>query len=78
MVCQKLAYAGIMPAAVATARGQSSSARAAGVLDLSKLSSEHVIFLTGKVMLDDGSVPADFVRIERVCDGRTPFRSLDR
>jgi tetratricopeptide (TPR) repeat protein len=38
-------------------------------------SSERVVFFSGNVMLDDGSPPADTVRIERVCDGRTMFEA---
>jgi tetratricopeptide (TPR) repeat protein len=43
--------------------------------DLSGIDSEHTIYFSGKVMLDDGSAPADAVRIERVCDGRTTFEA---
>lgn len=53
--------------AVAAARGQTSEqAEAAN-------SKEHVIFFSGKVMLDDGSAPGDAVRVERVCDSRPTF-----
>jgi tetratricopeptide (TPR) repeat protein len=38
-------------------------------------SSERVVFFTGNVMLDDGSPPADTVRIERVCSGRVSFEA---
>jgi tetratricopeptide (TPR) repeat protein len=38
-------------------------------------SAERVVFFTGSVMLDDGSPPADSVRIERVCNGRTSFET---
>lgn len=38
-------------------------------------SKENVIFFSGSVMLDDGSVPPDTVRIERVCNGRTSFEA---
>jgi tetratricopeptide (TPR) repeat protein len=41
--------------------------------DLSKTSTEHAVFFSGKVMLDDGTSPSDPVRIERVCDGRGIF-----
>jgi len=38
-------------------------------------SSERVIFFSGRVMLDDGSPPADAVRMERVCNGRSKFEA---
>ena len=34
-----------------------------------------MVFFTGNVMLDDGSAPADAVRIERVCEGRATFEA---
>lgn len=40
-----------------------------------KLSTEHAVFFSGTVMLDDGSAPADPARIERVCDGRATFEA---
>ncbi|HLY18100.1 MAG TPA: tetratricopeptide repeat protein [Bryobacteraceae bacterium] len=73
MGCRTLGWAGIMLAAAVTARSQSPAARAAGMPDLSKKSSEHVVFFSGKVMLDDGSPPADPVRLERTCNGRALF-----
>lgn len=56
-------YMGMILLVSAAARGQ----------DLSGIDSEHAIYFSGKVMLDDGSAPADAARIERVCDGRTIF-----
>ncbi len=38
-------------------------------------SAERVVFFTGSVMLDDGSPPADAVRIERVCAGVATFEA---
>jgi tetratricopeptide (TPR) repeat protein len=38
-------------------------------------SEERVVFFTGSVMLEDGSAPAESVRIEKVCDGRTSFEA---
>jgi len=36
---------------------------------------ERVVFFSGRVMLDDGTAPADPVRIERVCEGRAQFET---
>ena len=55
--------------AVAAARGQNPGQSA---IDKS---SERVVFFTGNVMLEDGSPPADTVRIERVCSGRATFEA---
>jgi tetratricopeptide (TPR) repeat protein len=61
--------AGLLLTAVVAASGQGPErAEAAN-------SKEHVIFFSGRVMLDDGSAPADTVRIERVCDGRATFEA---
>ena len=38
-------------------------------------SPERVVFFSGTVMLDDGSAPADAVRIERVCNGQASFEA---
>ena len=61
--------AGWLVVAVGTARGQSPGQ---SVIDKSN---ERVVFFTGNVMLDDGSSPADTVRIERVCEGRAIFEA---
>ena len=38
-------------------------------------SSERIVFFTGRVTLDDGSVPTERVLIQRVCDGRFELTS---
>ena len=68
MVWRTWAGAALLLAAGA-ARGQNPGQ---SVIDKS---SEKVVFFTGSVMLDDGSPPADAVRIERVCNGRTSFEA---
>jgi tetratricopeptide (TPR) repeat protein len=68
MGCRTLVYVGTMLGVVATARGQG-----VPLPDLNKTSTEHAVFFSGKVMLDDGTSPSDPVRIERVCDGRAIF-----
>jgi tetratricopeptide (TPR) repeat protein len=60
---------GLALAAVAAANGQNVGQ---AIIDKSE---ERVVFFTGSVMLDDGSPPADAVRIERFCDGRTTFEA---
>jgi tetratricopeptide (TPR) repeat protein len=69
MGCRTWICAGLLLAAVVAARGQNP-----GQAQIDK-SSERVIFFSGSVMLDDGSPPADAVRIERVCDGRARFEA---
>src|ERR1035438_9118054 len=69
MGCRKWVYAGLLWAAVVAARGQNP-----GQSEIYK-SAERVGFFTGNVMLDDGSPPADAVRIEKVCDGRASFEA---
>ena len=69
MGCRKWVYAGLLWAAVVAARGQNP-----GQSQIDK-SAERVVFFTGNVMLDDGSPPADAVRIEKVCDGRASFEA---
>ncbi len=51
-------------------RGQQAAGQA--VIDKS---SERAVFFSGSVMLEDGSVPADPVRLDRVCDGRALFEA---
>jgi len=68
MVCRTWVGAGLLLAVVA-ARGQN-----VGQTEINK-SGERVVFFTGSVMLDDGSPPADAVRVERVCDGRVRFEA---
>ena len=68
MVCRTSVGAGLL-LAVVVARGQNPGQ---SIIDRS---SERVVFFTGDVMLDDGSPPADAVRIERVCDGRASFET---
>src|SRR5258708_9638745 len=58
-------FAGMMLATVVEACAQMPGAPGPNA------SSEHTIFFSGKVMLDDGTAPADAVLIQRVCDGRT-------
>jgi tetratricopeptide (TPR) repeat protein len=60
---------GLVLAAVVQARGQNPGQ---SVIDKSD---ERVVFFTGNVMLDDGSPPADTVRIERVCGGHASFET---
>ena len=69
MVCRTWVGAGLLLAAVVAARGQNP-----GQSQIDK-SAERVVFFSGNVMLDDGSPPADAVRIERVCDGRASFET---
>ena len=66
---------GILLAYNVAASGQNAAARAAGMPDFNKKSAERIVFISGKVMLADGTVPADPVRIERVCDGRALFEA---
>lgn len=68
MSCRTWVPAGMM-LAVAAAHGQNPGQAA---IDKSE---ERVVFFTGSVMLEDGSAPADSVRIEKVCDGRTSFEA---
>jgi len=68
---QEWVWAGLLLAAVVEARGQLSN----GVQIATEKSPEHVVFFTGNVMLDDGSSPADAVRIEKVCEGRASFEA---
>jgi tetratricopeptide (TPR) repeat protein len=67
MGCRIWKSVGLLLAAVVAAQGQN-SVQAEAVH-----TKEHVIFFSGKVMMDDGLPPAEPVRIERVCDGRTSF-----
>lgn len=69
MRCRTSVCAGLLLTAVVSARGQGPEQAEA------VHSTERVIFFSGKVMLDDGSAPADAVRIERVCDGRASFEA---
>jgi tetratricopeptide (TPR) repeat protein len=69
MGCRAWAGAVLLLAAVVTVRGQNPGQR---IIDKS---AERVVFFTGSVMLDDGSLPADTVRIERVCDGHAIFEA---
>jgi len=69
MGCRTWVGAGLLLAAVAAANGQYPGQ---SVIDKS---SERVVFFTGNVMLDDGSPPAETVRIERVCDGHATFEA---
>ena len=69
MGCRTWICMGLVLAAVVQARGQNPGQ---SVIDKSD---ERVVFFTGNVMLDDGSPPADAVRIERVCDGHTSFEA---
>jgi tetratricopeptide (TPR) repeat protein len=69
MGCRKWVYAGLLLAAVVAARGQNP-----GQFVIDK-SAERVVFFTGNVMLDDGSPPADAVRIEKVCEGHASFEA---
>jgi len=55
---------------LATGRGQTFPAPGLG-----KGTSEHVVFFSGNVMLDDGSAPSEPARIDRVCDGRAHFEA---
>jgi len=66
MGCRRWVWAGVV-LSVTAARGQN-----VGQSTMDR-SGERVVFFTGSVMLDDGSPPADAVRIERVCDGHTSF-----
>src|SRR5580704_250507 len=67
--CRTCICLGILVGAAASARGQ-----APGQAQIDK-SSERAIFFSGSVMLEDGSAPADPVRIDRVCDGRAIFEA---
>jgi tetratricopeptide (TPR) repeat protein len=58
-----------MLAAAVTATGQN-----VGQSEIDK-SQQRVVFFTGNVMLDDGSPPAETVRIERVCAGNVSFEA---
>ena len=69
MVWRASVGAGVLLSAAVAASGQNT-----GQPQIDK-SYEHVVFFTGDVMLDDGSPPADAVRIERVCDGRASFET---
>jgi tetratricopeptide (TPR) repeat protein len=69
MRCRTWMGVGLALAGVAAANGQNVGQ---AIIDKSE---ERVVFFTGSVMLDDGSPPADAVRIERVCDGRTSFEA---
>ncbi|MGA2577032.1 MAG: tetratricopeptide repeat protein [Bryobacteraceae bacterium] len=69
MGCRKWVRAVLLLAAWVEASGQNP-----GQAQIDK-SAERVVFFTGSVMLDDGSPPADSVRIERVCNGRTSFET---
>jgi tetratricopeptide (TPR) repeat protein len=68
MGCRRWTWA-VLLLATAAAQGQNP-----GQNQIDK-SSERVVFFTGDVMLDDGSAPADAVRIDRVCDGRASFEA---
>jgi tetratricopeptide (TPR) repeat protein len=68
MSCRTWVPAGMM-LALGAAHGQNPGQAA---IDKSE---ERVVFFTGSVMLEDGSAPADSVRIEKVCDGRTSFEA---
>src|ERR1039457_2763899 len=69
MIWRTWVGAGLLLAAAVAARGQNANQSA---IDKS---SERVVFFTGSVMLDDGSPPADAVRIEKICDGRATFEA---
>jgi tetratricopeptide (TPR) repeat protein len=60
-------------AATTVALGQGGSPTSERQPDPGKINAEHAIFFSGNVMLYDGSAPADPVRIDRVCDGRSIF-----
>ena len=61
------ACVGLLLAAAVAASGQN-----VGQVAIDR-SSERVVFFTGNVMMDDGTPPADSVRIDRVCEGRAAF-----
>lgn len=67
MGCRTWVCAGLLMAVAVAARGQNP-----GQAEIDK-SSERFVFFSGSVMLDDGSPPADPVRIERVCAGHVTF-----
>jgi tetratricopeptide (TPR) repeat protein len=69
MGCRKWVYAGLMLAAAVAATGQN-----VGQSEIDK-SQQRVVFFTGNVMLDDGSPPAETVRIEKVCAGNVSFEA---
>lgn len=56
------------------AAGGSRGQQAPGQAVIDK-SSERAVFFSGSVMLEDGSVPTDPVRLDRVCDGRAIFEA---
>jgi len=62
-----------MWAAATGARGQTLGGQ--NPLPDNERGNELVAFFSGRVMLDDGSPPADPVRIERVCEGQTTFEA---
>ncbi len=43
---------------------------------IERLSQEHTVYISGKVMLADGAAPPDPVQIQRVCDGRTHIEGV--
>jgi len=61
-------------AGVLLAVGAAARAQYPGQAAIDK-SAERVVFFTGNVMVDDGSPPADTVRIERVCSGLATFEA---
>ena len=61
------ACVGLLLAAAVAASGQN-----VGQVAIDR-SSERVVFFTGNVMMDDGTPPADSVRIDRGCEGRAAF-----
>ena len=65
--------AGLMWVAVTGAKGQTLGGQ--NPIPDANRGAELVAFFSGRVTLDDGSVPPDPVRIERVCDGRTTFEA---
>jgi tetratricopeptide (TPR) repeat protein len=67
MGCRGLASAMVMLGTAAAAMGQ--------YWQTDNKTAERVLFFSGNVMLDDGTVPPDQVRIERVCDGREQFEA---
>ncbi len=69
MSCRRLGRAALVLAAGVAARGQNG-----GQMEIDK-SPQRVVFFSGSVMLEDGSAPADPVRIERVCAGRALFEA---
>jgi tetratricopeptide (TPR) repeat protein len=57
----------LMAIAGVASAGQSGNATSG----MDKLNQEHAVFFSGKVVLADGSAPAEAVLIQRVCDGHT-------